>query len=303
MGHHSVKGPPTRQQHPLSHEGYADLGKLVTGLSHSRGTEDPPVMHVHEAAEVGIVLDGKVTIDYGSCVVEYGPGELWLVAMWEQHERLAEPAGAVDVVLIFLPEFVAEEAAGMPSLLNMFALPPPLRPQPSSGADRELVLAIGRDLKREVDGRHPAWTRVVQLTLTRLLIECSRWWDASAASVGSGDAAAAATLLARIMPALSLVYDDPKRRLSVTEAADVCSLSRSRFQHIFRSAMGVSFGSFSQRLRLAFCAHRLLTTDHTTEAIAAEAGFAGASHLNRGFLKQYGCTAGQFRRTKGVGSL
>lgn len=59
--------------------------------------------------------------------------------------------------------------------------------------------------------------------------------------------------------------------------------------------MGISFGRFTQRVRLTFCADLLLTTEGSTETIAVEAGFASASHLNRGFVKHYGMTASKFR--------
>ncbi len=59
--------------------------------------------------------------------------------------------------------------------------------------------------------------------------------------------------------------------------------------------MGVTFGRFALRARLAFAAHRLLSTDLSVEAIAAEANFTDASHLHRHFVKHYGQTPRAYR--------
>lgn len=286
---------PTRQDHGLSHDVVGGVERAVFALTHVRDSDDPPVMHVHEAAEVGIVTAGTVMIDFGDYVMTCGPGDVWLCAMWEPHARTVEQGGAEDVVAIFVPEFVAEEMPGVPSWLSVFGMPPRSRPCLVTDDAREVALGIGRDLRREVDRHSPEWPRIVRLGLLRLLIELSRSPAASASEHGTTEAAVRPTLVSRVMPALALVHEDPRRRVPVAQAAGACGLSRSRFQHTFRAAMGTSFGRFAQRVRLTFCAHLLLTTDASTEAIALEAGFASAGHLNRGFVKHYGMTASKFR--------
>jgi transcriptional regulator GlxA family with amidase domain len=59
--------------------------------------------------------------------------------------------------------------------------------------------------------------------------------------------------------------------------------------------MGLSFGKFRRRAHLAYAAHLLLTTDHTMDAIAAEAGFVDGSHLHRHFVERYRTTPGEYR--------
>ena len=59
--------------------------------------------------------------------------------------------------------------------------------------------------------------------------------------------------------------------------------------------MGLSFGKFCMRARLAYVAQLLLTTDLSVEAIAEAAEFADASHLHHAFVGVYAATPARYR--------
>ncbi len=79
-------------------------------------------------------------------------------------------------------------------------------------------------------------------------------------------------------------------------AAAACNLSTSRFSVLFRRAMGVSYGQFSLRARLAQAAQRLAQGDATVEDVAGQLGFVDGSHLHRVFVKHFGATPAEYRR-------
>jgi AraC family transcriptional regulator len=97
------------------------------------------------------------------------------------------------------------------------------------------------------------------------------------------------------MPALTLIRTQPHRRVRLGEAAYACGLSATRFAVVFNQTVGLSFGRFALRARLAYVARRLLSANTSIERIASEAGFVDASHLHRTFVRHYGCTPGQYR--------
>jgi len=70
---------------------------------------------------------------------------------------------------------------------------------------------------------------------------------------------------------------------------------------MFRRAMGITFGQFGLRLRLALAAHRLLHSDSTVAAISEAIGFEDVSHLSRAFVRHHGCTPTQYRRRGLIG--
>jgi AraC-like DNA-binding protein len=145
--------------------------------------------------------------------------------------------------------------------------------------------------------RKRGWLASIRLDILRLLLMVSREWEPPA-QTGRG-AAVRTGNLGKIMPAVRLVHSHPARRLSLAEGAAACGLSVSQFGYIFRHLMGLSFGKFCMRARLAYVAQLLLSTDLSVEAIADGAGFADASHLHHSFVQVYGCTPASYR-TKGL---
>ena len=262
------------------------------------GTSGEPTrmyLHAHQGLEVGLILAGEEEHQYGSLRLSRGPGDVWLCGPWEPHAwRVVSPA-TTKVFLIFLPQFLGEDPLGPAPYLSLFALPPDRRFQGLGHVSRERVLAIGREIVSELEERRPFWDHVIRLHLLRFLSEVMRACN-DPEVLGSGPFPHTdGTALARVIPGVKLVQAGPQRRVSGPEAAAACNLSPSRFYHLFRSAMGISFGAFALRARVAFAAQHLLHTDEALHQIAEESGFADASHLHRTFVRQYGCTPGEYR--------
>ena len=255
----------------------------------------PLDIHLHSEVEVGLVLAGEERIEFSDHQLTCRPGDVWLCGTREPH-GFAKSAGTRNLVLLFAPEFIGEELVGEVPWLTLFSVPPAQRPQVTSPEMRRRVLAIGQVLRGEIEQARPNWQSAVRLELLRLLIELHRGWDLSRLPRTPGPVRLSS--LARLMPALNLVHSLPWRRVEVTEAAAACRLSGSRFQDLFRHTMGVSFGAFGLRARLSYATHRLLNTDRSVAAIAAEAGFVDDSHLHRVFVKQYACTPAQYRERR-----
>ncbi len=250
-------------------------------------------MEVHAGAEVGIILAGAQEHQLEDWTRRLSPGDVFLTATWEPHGwRVSEP-GTEDVIVIFLPQFLGEEQLGNLSWLELFAVPPNQRPRVTTPEMRERVLALGHDLRRETMERRPGWETAIRFTLLSALLALSREWEPPDRARLRGRMRAGN--LPRIMPALGLVQSRRDTRITVADAARACGLSRAQFSLIFRTTMGVSFGKFCLRSRLGSVAELLLTTPLPADAIAEQTGFTDGSHLHHAFVRQYGCTPGQYR--------
>ncbi len=257
----------------------------------------PLAAHTHRTLEIGLVLTGGKEVHYGDAVVAAGAGDVWLCSIWEPHAwRVAEPQTA-GVVMVFVPEMVEEIAGPELPWLSMFTASPSRRPRVTSAAARRQVKAIGSDLYREINQQAAGWSVAVRMNLVRLLIALHREWTPDSAD--AAHATEQANHLTRVIPALTLVNSRPGRRVTWREAARVCNLSPSRFNSLFRQALGLTFERFCLQSRLHYAAHLLLSTDLPVEAIADQTEFADASHLHRTFRKHYGCRPGEYRRWRG----
>jgi AraC-like DNA-binding protein len=246
----------------------------------------------HDGIEVGVIVSGCEERHWEEYTCDVGPGETWLVAMWEPHGWRAKVPGTGYVVVIFLPEFLDKtELCDLP-WLNIFAAPPSQRPRVSSDAQRRRMLRIARNIREELAEDRPMWLTGLRIEVTKLLFELFR--DYSMPD-GIRQSSASASDLSRIMPALDMLREHGPRAVRVAEAARACGVSRTTLNRLFRTATGVSFARFRMRAYLVRATQRLLATDLPLEDIAEEAGFADASHLHRAFVRYHGKTPGQFR--------
>jgi AraC-like DNA-binding protein len=201
--------------------------------------------------------------------------------------------GTTAVAIIFLAEVVGDESLGDVPWLSMFTVPPVDRPRVTNRVLRDSVLAIGREMLEEGKAKRPGWLIAERLSLLRLLFALNREWKPPKRPLLQRQASAA--VFHRLKPAVDLVHSNPLRHITQEEAAAACGVGASQFGRLFRDTVGMTFGKFRLRVRIAVVAHRLLSTDKSIETIAEETGFADGSHLHHAFVQYYGCTPGQFR--------
>lgn len=266
----------------------------VNATANLHASPTPLEYDVHGEIEVGILLTGAMERRLGDFVFVAKPGDVWLCGMWEPHGWRAVAPNTRDVVIFFLPGFLAEERLGGDSWLAMFAAEPGERPRVSSPEARRYMLTVGREVEREIREERVGWEIALRLSLLRALLALRREWippqPRSEAKPRPSDR------LSRIMPALQFLHDTPDKHVTLEQAASVCGLSRSHFTVLFREAMGTTFARFQMRSRLSLVAHRLLATTCSLEIIAHQAGFASGSHLHYAFTKHFGCTPATYRK-------
>ncbi|MFB3883134.1 MAG: helix-turn-helix domain-containing protein [Armatimonadota bacterium] len=251
-------------------------------------------VHVHRGLDVGILLREGYELRYGDYAFTPRRGDVWLGGMWEPHSWRVTRPGARSVILCFLPEVLEEHIEPELDLLRVFTLPASQRPRVTSAQMRREVLVIGRRMCQELRGMKRGWRAMIKLQLVELLVTLMRDWEFPRSLQRSGTLRS--DELARIIPALALVHASAGGRVSARAAADACRLSVSGFQHSFQRTMGMSYGRFTLRSRLALVAHALLDADLPVQAIAERTGFVDASHLHRQFVAHYRCTPAEYRR-------
>ncbi len=257
---------------------------------------DPPTpfdIHMHPEVEIGLVFEGIEEVHFSEYVHTCRRGDVWLCAPWEPHAWQVQAPNTTNLVLIFPPDFIGEELVGPVPWLTIFSLPPQLRPRVRCEKTRQRVLEAAETIRLEITERAPFWERSVRLEALRIMNELVRIDDGTAAIADRPNARLAS--MSQLMPAFALVHSLPWRRVSAKEAASACGLSISRFHYLFARVVGMGFGQFGIRARLAFAANLLVKSDKTLSDIASESGFVDHSHLHRVFVKQYGCTPTEFR--------
>lgn len=254
-----------------------------------------PRVSIHDGFEICVMLRGGADVHVGDGLSSGRPGDLWLIGMWEPHRWRITRRRTEQVSLIFLPEYIGDDVLRVSAWMRMFACAPAERPAVRSEAMRRSVLAIGRELRAEIEAKRCGWERGVRLGALRLLHLLEREWQPPRRLAGVATTEALPRHMSRIMPAIAAVHARPADRVRLSDAAAACGLSPAQFNRVFHQATGVSFGRFRLRSRLAYAANLVYSTDLCLETIAQRAGFTDASHLHRSFARSYGVTPGAYR--------
>ncbi len=89
-----------------------------------------------------------------------------------------------------------------------------------------------------------------------------------------------------------------RRDLSAREVASLIGLDAHYFSHQFCRVFGRRFTDYIHELRLQYAAQLLVTTDHTVENVADDAGFGSVNHFYTLFKRTHGVSPHAFRKQR-----
>lgn len=123
------------------------------------------------------------------------------------------------------------------------------------------------------------------------------WWEAPAAAAEPAAAAASGhrTASLHVRRASSYIRDRLGSRLTVSDVARACGVSRRTLEVAFRNELHTSVADFVRDLRLQAVAQRLSNTQLPIKRIAHDLGYGSASSLSRDFRRATGCPPAEYR--------
>lgn len=102
--------------------------------------------------------------------------------------------------------------------------------------------------------------------------------------------------LDRLKGLLKYVETNYQEKISIADAAKICSFSQSHFMKFFKTSMGMPFTDYLNDYRITMASRLLTSSSETVANIAVETGFENLSYFNRVFKRKYRCTPTEFRR-------
>lgn len=99
----------------------------------------------------------------------------------------------------------------------------------------------------------------------------------------------------RVQIAITLMKEDLRREVSLNDLACSVGLSRSRFQHLFKSETRTTPARYLRQLRIARAKGLLETSLLSVKQIQASVGIKDKRHFTQDFKKAYGLTPTKYR--------
>jgi len=96
------------------------------------------------------------------------------------------------------------------------------------------------------------------------------------------------------------IQDHYQGSITLSEIADVASMTEQSFSRWFRQTSGLTFVDYLMQLRTTVASNLLINTNKAMTEVAAESGFNSSSSFNRAFLKIKGCSPREFRKKRAL---
>lgn len=272
----------------------------------SRLSDDEPILYgfktyndittpnydMHYGMEMGIIRSGKMRRFYENSSNDLISGDVWFCGMWEPHgyEILETPCEVITVII--LPQMLANlhfNEASKINWLTPFIIPAEQRPKIGEKT-KSVLLEIAYRLEESMNRKSKLSKLRLRLYVLEILTEIQEIFPFRTAWEAPDS-----TTYSCVNHAIHTLFKN-HRKVTTSQLARDCCVSRNLFNSLFKKTMGISFAKFSLRYRLNGVASQLIHSDDPLKMIADEWGFTDASHLIRNFVKHYSITPTEYRK-------
>ncbi|WP_019532974.1 helix-turn-helix domain-containing protein [Paenibacillus ginsengihumi] len=266
---------------------------------------DNPPMHRHEFYELVYVVHGTGVHLVGDRRHPLLAGSVFVVHPGEPHQYLLGSGDSLEIVnCMFRRECLVSSLPPDPTLAGLAYLAPiydgAARFPPALQLDSEessALLGLLEDILREMRLGLPGYAVAARNKLAEVLILLSRYAAAPQAENEAVPRSAAANgheITARRMRAYLERHFSQKITLATLSLR--FNMSERHINRIFKHETGKSVTETLQHIRIERARQLLRETSRSIEAVATAVGFGDASFFSRLFLRQVGCTPGQYRK-------
>lgn len=257
------------------------------------------VTHIHRELELGLVLNGEITLRTQQQTFVIAKGDIYLVNRMESHEFFSAGNGALLIAIQFSTKLTQGFQA--PGSHYRYRGNPNLRQALENNREAyqslwdtcvELAYSF---LRQQPNDEFRCFS--LSASVIYQLHEALHWY-----LLDSEDYSAIKQRANRIMAITDYIDQNFQRKLLLGEIAQREGLSLTYLSHIFKEAMGMSFQEYLNQKRFEYACQLLFTTDRKILDISLSSGFSDVRYLNEAFFRQYGCTPKEYRKSGKISS-
>ncbi|MBO4940056.1 MAG: helix-turn-helix transcriptional regulator [Clostridia bacterium] len=246
----------------------------------------------HEDVEIKYYLE-ETTLLIDSNLILAAPGDITFVNPYEIHSNIRIPngrTGSYHCLMIGLDFFAPFEGEYL-NLRKLFVSDgKKIRNHIQNNARlQSVVMRIVEELQNKEE-HYKAVVRGLVEELFVLLLRHERAQEREERETEEKKHVAA------IMPALSKIYTDYAKELTVEELAALCNTSKYHFCRLFKKAMGKTAVQYLISYRIDVAEMLLKTTDQNVSEIAWQCGFLDESYFYRCYKRWKGVSPSKARK-------
>ena len=251
------------------------------------------VTHIHRELELGLVLDGAITLRTQQQTSVISKGDIYLVNRMEPHEFASEGNGALLIAIQFSTKLTQGFQA--PGSHYRYRGEPNLRQALEENREAYRLLCdtcvelAYSFLRQQPNDEFHCFS--LSASLMDQLHRALPW-----NLLDSEDYSVIKQRANRIMAITDYIDQNFQRKLLLGEIARREGLSLTYLSHFFKEALGMSFQEYLNQKRFEYACRLRFTTDRRILDISLSSGFSDVRYFNQAFLEQYGCTPKEYRK-------
>lgn len=246
-------------------------------------------MHEHGALEIDLVLDGRGKVSSSAGTFDVSPGSLVLFNSYDPHELTADGSQPMLILSLQISRLFLDSYSPQLPRVSFLSSGCPDIPDADRSVLRGHALAAAASYFAEEPFYELGCLGQISLLLTELLRLIP--WEVMPVS----RYASIQNRSARIRRITGYIDRHYREKISLAALAQQEGVTVTHLSHFFKDAFRVSFQEYLGALRLEKALALMKNSDAYLVDVCLECGFSNTRYLNRMFLKEFGCTASEYR--------
>ncbi len=271
-----------------NHETIFDDSLIQLYVAHVMTTDQLITPHWHEHLEILALISGNMSAQINEASYEFSAGDILIINPKDIHSTNTH--GDCHYILLQIPPVHLErisrdwESVRFTELLSS-------SPDKNSISQRTYSLLMEMDDfdKQKEDGSHLLYLSGIYRLLYLLYSECSHTLSAQTLDKNRRD-------FHRIEQSMDYVRHHFREEISLSDIADVLSVTPEYFCRLFKKYTGQTFLTYLNQIRMQHFYRDLTETHESITSLLEHNGIRNYKVFLRDFKKLYGMTPGQVRK-------
>ena len=248
--------------------------------------------HLHREIELGVILDGNVTLRKNSDTFELTKGDIFLINSMEAHEFISDNEGvlilSVQISMRLLESFLSEQP------VIRFCCSPRLMDVLGDN-EYDILTLLCTELAYSYLSDVSSVYSYKCFGLTAQLLYLLKKWIPNE-SLKQQEYLPMKQKTDRLLSILNYIDENFTFKLLLGDIAEREGLSVTYLSHLFKDSLGMSFQDYLMNKRFEYAVNLLATTQRRVLDISIACGFSDVRYLTKMFQDHFGCTPKEYRK-------
>ena len=246
--------------------------------------------HWHNDIEILMVVNGSVTLETVNRKYRLSENDIFILNSNEVHCLSRTDENNTILTIQFDAKFCK---ACFPQLQRISFVSQHITEE-NSAACWEKIRKLLRQMVNEYSKENDS--NKLRLMSTLHLLVCCLVENVDYVDSSEKDLSSQKKNLERLNRVVLNIKENHMKKISLKEIAENENLDMYYLSHLFKKLLGISYQEYVNKVRLEKAVELIMTTDMNMLDVCIESGFSEYRYLNKMFVKEYNCTAAEYKK-------